>query len=316
MRRLLPFAALFSLTLSLPHVAHADALPRGVMPVIRANGHSYVALRATVDESWGRGGSRLLRRANPTVAVRNVRLSALPREVREDIRGTLRVQNGGGDVCRARMARPVLLRRADAAFASDEWDGLYGGPRLSDEEVARAFWDVSAVSSLLVARLIPSHGRCRMGTWASRATLAFGTTTTDIPDALAVAFRSVEQYGWLAEVWPEVRIEAGETAEHWDERPDAGRMMTSLRVGAREFRLIGAAGESGCGDFTGGAWGLFELTDAGPVLLREGGRVDPPYGLADLDGDGVPEVIGHQRALMSTTGETVDVSAPFFGCPC
>lgn len=299
----------------MPLSASADALPRGVLPVIRANGHSYVALRATPDESWGRGGPRLLERSNPTVAVRNVRLSALPRDVREDMRGTLRVQNGGGEVCRARMARPVLLRHAIPAFESDDWDGFNGGPRLSDAEVARAFWNLEATTSILVARLIPSRGRCRLGSWASRGRLTFGTSTTDLPEDVAVAFRSLEQYGWLAEVWPEIREEEG-NAEHWDERPDAGRMMTSLRIGSREFRLVAAVGHDGCGDFTGGAWGLFELTNEGPVLLRQGGRIDPPYGLADLDGDGEPEVIGFQRALLSTTGETVDVSAPFFGCPC
>ncbi|MCB9592651.1 MAG: hypothetical protein H6719_07955 [Sandaracinaceae bacterium] len=312
-------AALVLVVLSGASAAAAQELPRGLFPVIREEGvRARVVLRAQTDPAWARGELRLLRRAYPTVVSRGARLGALPPDVRADARGVLELSDGHRTVCTARIGRPHLLRALDPDFDYATWSGEEGGHRYTDDEVARAAWDRVPEHERLVAAVIPIAGDCTRARWASRRAPRFGTAAA-LPDpALVAAYRALPEHQALAEAW----IEASEYdddphAASWDERAGAGRLQVDLRVGQRDFSLVVAEAHDGCGDFTGSLWALFERGPDGPRLIRASHSYLPTMsGLADFDGDGVPEVLGQRVVVSSAGGDPVDVNAVFLGCPC
>lgn len=310
--------ALASLLFAAP--VSAQSLPNGVYPVLsNPSTRSFAVLGTETQPEWARGRRRLVRREGPTIVTRPVRLRALPDEVRGQLRGTVRVSNDTGEVCRARLGRPRVLRHVDAGWEIDTWNGLDGGPRFTDAQVAEAAWRASAGFELLVAPLIRVSGDCDAGRWATRAAPTFGHALTEAEPALLSAFRELPSYRDLAEGYESVRsYEEGPPVEHWDERlGGSARAVHGFVANGRRFSLISAEADPGCGDFVGGLWALYEHGADGLELVdTQGTGPYPVSGLADLDGDGVPEVLAFRRLGVTSRSETVDVNALFLGCPC
>lgn len=316
-------AALLSLLSPLLCAAPASAqasLPAGMYPVLNNPGtRAFAVIHLETQPEWSRGRVRLERREGPTLMTRPVRMRSLPTEVRAQLRGTVRVSSNTAEVCRARLGRPRVLRHVDAGWEVDRWNGLEGEPRYSNTQVAAEAWAAAEGFEVLVAPLIRVRGNCATGRWATRSHVTFGQTLQHAEPALLEAFRALEDYGYLAEGYQSLGSEDGQPlAEHWDARANASfRQVRSFVARGRRFSLIAAEAEVGCGDFTGGMWALFEHGPDGLVLVdTQSTGAYPVGGLADLDGDGVPEVLSFRRIGSTTTGETVDVNALFLGCPC
>ncbi|MEZ4335784.1 MAG: hypothetical protein R3B82_04065 [Sandaracinaceae bacterium] len=312
-------AALALLVLFGASPARAEDLPRGLFPVIRADGlRPRVVLRADTDPTWSGGDLRLLHREFPTVVTRPARIGALPSDVRADARGILELTDGRRTVCTARIGRPHLLRYVEPDFERAVWSGEEGGHVFSDDEVARAAWDLVPEHELLVARVIPIAGDCADAEWASRRAPRFGADAP-LPDpAVLAAYRALPEHAELAEAWADARqYDDDPDAASWDERAGAQRRQVDLRIDGRDFSLVVAHAHDGCGDFTGSLWALFERGPDGPQLLRSAHTyLYAPSAIADFDGDGVPELLGHRTIVGSAGGDPVDVSAVFLGCPC
>jgi hypothetical protein len=331
-RRLQPSLAMLRLALACvlvaaPASAQPDAadpdprqeLPVGVYAVIAQDGVAPLAvLRIRTEESWGRGDPRLDRRSWPTVMTRAVRLDALPRALRRELRGRVTVSDDEAVRCTAALGRPRLFRYVDAEESS-EWDGEYEAPRLDDATVLRRAWDITEEWEMLVAPLRAMRGDCARGAWATRGTPRFGSGHADIRPEETAAFRTLASYGDLQATWTEEAREYDDdpSAVHWEERSAGAnrRVHRFTAADGRRFHLVAAVAHDGCGDFTGSLWGLFEETAAGYRLLHEGSGVRLPRGLVDLTGDGVPEVLGFRR--VDTVGvASADVAAIYTGCAC
>lgn len=294
----------------------SDELPPGVFPVLTGDGPQVVVIRVGAPDDWGRGRLRLTQREYPTVVTRAVRLHALPREVRADARGTVVLSDQGRSLCRARLGRPRLLRHVTPDFDYPIWNGEGGPPRLTDAQVAQRAWDM-VDRSLLVAPVLRVSGDCRRAQWASRDQPDFATPTAADAEVLE-AFRSLEDYAWLAEAWGEAsEYDDDPSATRWDARSGgAYRRAFDLTTAGRRYVLVTAQAHAGCGDFTGTLWALFERTASGVSLVVSEHASSTPSGLADFDHDGTPEILSFRRVTSVALGQAVDVGAPFLGCPC
>lgn len=279
----------------------------------------FVVLRARTDAAWGRGPLVLAQREWPTIVTRDVDEAALPDEVHAALRERVVMRDAEGRACTATLGAPRLLRRVDPDDGrAYEWSGEDGGDRASDERVAAEAWELAAGHELLVAEATVVAGGCERPRWAhpEGAAIDLGAAGRAVPRARALAaFRGLEQHADLQREWREVA--PGERGRHWDARPDGHRAIRTFQArSGRRFVVVSALAEDGCGEFTGGLWSLFEARGDRLALVRTAHTFVVPITLADVDGDGLPEVIFPDRIEQADDARTVDVSTPFFGCPC
>jgi len=104
------------------------------------------------------------------------------------------------------------------------------------------------------------------------------------------------------------------TAQTWRD-PDRGTLWITVHAHSQEQ----------CGGIDVNAWGLFRVESNGSlttVQLRNLGDLEQVDHLVDVDGDGVPELVGRgwitpDAAIESASGTTIgSLSVPFYGCPC
>jgi len=278
---------------------------------------TYVVLRARTEPEWGKGPLALAQRTSPTVVVRAARAGVPSSE----LTGTRMVLRREGEVaCVAELGAPQILRRAYAAWERyAEWNGEEGDLRASDAQVAAEAWELAAESELLVAKATPMEGNCAGAHWAHPEHASPHLGAAAIGEARVVrAFRQLEGYHQFQSAWSEVR----EYDDHpgfarWDARPGAHRrILTFGSHNGRDFALVTAMAHDGCGDFTGALWALFEVTSRGLEPIRSENTVDAPVALADLDGDGAPEILFYSRLTHASGDSAVDVTTPYFDCPC
>jgi len=295
-------------------------LHEGIHPVIESpDGEPLIVVRVRTSAAWGRGPLRLLQREWPTVVDRAVDRRALPPEVRAELRETLVLSGQDRVVCTARLGTPRVVRRVSADFHYSIWSGEEGGRRYSAREVADAAWELAEGTELLVAPAIKVTGDCRHAGWATRRTPTFAPATTTDQARLPAAFRSLPEHRALAEAWTEAsHYDDDPTATHWDERGGgSSRSFRSFEANGRRFALVVAHAHDGCGEFTGVVWALYEQPSEG-LALRTSARTHTfvPDALVDLDGDGVPEILGGSQYQREGADLSSDVDPLFLGCPC
>ncbi len=115
--------------------------------------------------------------------------------------------------------------------------------------------------------------------------------------------------------------------EQWDRFEEAQpRVVTFRTADGRRLLWMHVAAGSGCGDFFGEFWALWEVQGEGENarlrLLsddRDPGRAVTPRAAADLDGDGKLELIGPD-AVLQPAGPTwrpgTSAEVPSMDCPC
>lgn len=278
---------------------------------------TYVVLRARTEPDWGDGPLSLAQRTSPTVVVRAARAGVPSSE----LTGTRMVLRRGGEVaCVAELGAPQILRRAYAAWTRyAEWNGEEGGARASDAQVAEDAWEIAVESELLVAKATPAEGDCTGAHWAHPEDASPHLGGAPIGEARVVrAFRQLEGHRQFQSAWAEVReYDRHPGFARWDARPGAHRRVVTFRSrDGRDFALVSAMAHDGCGDFTGALWALFEATSRGLEPIRSENTVDTPIALADLDGDGTPEILFDSRLTHASGEGAVDVTTPSFDCPC
>ncbi len=295
-------------------------LHEGIHPVIQSpEGEPLVVVRVQTRAGWGRGPLRLLQREWPTVVDRAVDRRALPAEVRAELRETLVLSGQDRVVCTARLGTPRVVRRVSADFQYSIWSGEEGGPRYTARQVADAAWALAEGTELLVAPAIKVTGDCRRAGWATRGSPTFSPASTTDEARLLAAFRSLREHRALAEAWTEAsHYDDDPTASHWDERGAGGsRSFRTFAARGRRFTLVVAHAHDGCGEFTGVVWALYEQRADG-LAIRASARTYTfvPEALVDLDGDGVPEILGGAQYQRVGADLSSDVEALFLGCPC
>ena len=119
--------------------------------------------------------------------------------------------------------------------------------------------------------------------------------------------------------------ERAKLTEKWTDTTELATMIVRDPRDGTTWISVHAHVGAGCGDPDVNIWGLFRVEPDGSlatVQLRHLDTLTSITKLVDVDGDGVPELIGETWIGPSTVvvdadgAEIVRADVPFFGCPC
>ncbi|MCC7537043.1 MAG: DUF4440 domain-containing protein, partial [Deltaproteobacteria bacterium] len=293
----------------------------------------YVVLSAEPDEAWGGGPISLLTRRRPlpqTIVTRRA-ASAAPAEVSAWRGRAVHLYAADGQSCTAHLADLFLLSRVDVHFGTEQrWagdedgDGQNDRPPANNAEIAGSAF---GPGMLLVASL---RERGCSGLWAraadrpAPAIFAQTTTPSDLAARALAAFRATPAWRTLQ---TEYAADGNATPNgRWDEhqRPSHDVRVWEHAASSRRFVSVTAATSTGgCADFSGQLWALFEAPSTGSDLVLRSDGASPsflsPAALADVDGDGTPEVVtdsGIARRRGTAWTVTEDVAPENHDCGC
>lgn len=235
-----------------------------------------------------------------------------------------------GEVCRGRGGPPGTLARVVPHFGTlQSWRGEDGQPPARAPQVAAEVWELSAGSRQLAVPVVPTSGRCDDALWARRDTepppqvfarleVTEGALRSQVLEGLRkLKSHARIQHDYLAQV-PAPR------PLHWDQQ---GRVQVVEFAGAgRRWVAAQAQAGGGCAEFSGELTAVWQVreTATGPVLqVWSPDRADTlgplPTAAADVDGDGVPELIG-PGVLWRPVGAQIKpaerIEVPNLDCPC
>ncbi|MEY2982131.1 MAG: hypothetical protein RL562_2358 [Planctomycetota bacterium] len=238
-----------------------------------------------------------------------------------------------GKQCHGQVVQLVHLARVEPHFGTRQsWTGEMGSEPMTQPQIADDVWDLGQGGLFLAGRVVPAQGSdCRGVFWAradDRAAVTQLAEATPDPQLLRLGLPALRKLrGWsvvqkeYAEMVPLPR------PEHWDRFEEAQpRVVTFRTADGRRLLWMHAVAGSGCGDFFGEFWALWEVQGEGENarlrLLsddRDPGRAVPPRAAVDLDGDGKLELIGPD-AVLQPAGPTwrpgTSAEVPSMDCPC
>jgi hypothetical protein len=293
--------------LDVPEIATTqDALPAAapILLVFELDHQSYIALEQLDHDTLPEHGAfRQLKRGDDSYVDSVIATTSVPawsgREVIVD------------GACHARLTDFVIVSR------------LTGDPGYASETDERD-WTVKSIlehgNIVLAAKLVGCHG-----SFARDAAAPPAHRFEDITDSVREA---------AAETTLITSQAAAEQASAWHQ--DGGReawtdaatftrkVMRDTATGV-EWISIHAYSDSGCGGPHVNVWGLYRVEPNGTLATVQSRGIESMTSLdtfVDIDGDGVPEVIGTSWLGNHTIVEDADgreltrLEVPFFGCPC
>lgn len=264
---------------------------------------SYVVLHAEPDEAWGTGRITLLtaRRPMAQVVVTRRAASAVPAELAAWRGREVHLFDEQGQRCSAHLDELFLLSRVDVHFGTEmtwagdtDGDGQPDGPPSTLGEIAGSAYGQGL---LLVASL---RERTCAGLWARAAdrpaptVFASRAPSADESTRAVAAFRGLPAWRTLQ---TDYAADGSATPNgKWDEHDGARPVVRTWVHAASNRQYLTVSGQSstgGCADFSGHLWAVFEVSGATLVLRSDGARPTAlvPEAMADVDGDGAPEVI-------------------------
>lgn len=200
---------------------------------------------------------------------------------------TLAVYSASGRRCEAAIGRLVLLAGGTPHFGEVQaWDGQDGAPVLSRSQRARAIYELAP--PVLAAELTLDPGCAPvLATDAGAKPIMYTATAAPSEAAAAVsAFRQLPGYRALQAEFTGTYGGKGE----WAATPQT----TVLESGSQRVVVVWAKQGAGCGDFYGALTAVYAVGAGLRLRLLtsdEQGFFEPRLVL-DLDGDGLPEIVG------------------------
>jgi hypothetical protein len=290
--------------------------------VIEAGDRFWIVLDQHPDLKWAQGEPVVVARSPLLVASAAAAEAALAREVLAWRGREVRLHDVRAALCTGVVSGFALVGRRHGSDAdiSDE-DG-------SPLALTREGWELAA--PILAAEVRPSAGRCAGASWA-RATDAreariakAGPAPESLARAALAAFRELDTY---AEI--DRRYQDPELDEHidrrlpWEHHDGSAPQVVVVEDAATRSTLVvvAASAGAGCGGFSGQLTGIWRLAGGGVELLGELEQELVPDSAADLDGDGVPELLFRSGVLQLAADRASKarqdfLSVPFYGCPC
>lgn len=256
------------------------------MLTITLGATSYAVLDEPADASWGTGKLEgpMTHRSGTFFALRHAGKAPMPAQWKDR---QLVVYSALGRKCEATIARLVLLSGGTPHFIDVQvWEGFEGAPPVPRSQRVREIYDLAP--PVLAAELAVDKS-CEpvLATAAETKATVFTPAASDGESADAVsAFRQLPAYRALQTEFTGTYGGKGE----WAATPKT----LVLEHGAQRVVLVWANQGSGCGDFYGALTAMYA---AGPghrlrlLTLGEPAYFEPRLVL-DVDGDGVPEVVG------------------------
>lgn len=309
--------------------------PRVLSAVVAAEGHVFVVLDHQTDERWATGdATALVDRAGSLAATRAVDLGRLPEDVLALASATWRVTGTDG-TCTATLAEPVLLRRAAGWTYEDELES--DPPEHTIPELS-PFWDDA--QELLVAEIASSDVACSAGGVASvvgnspRVLAPSGEVDEARVTEVRALFEALPEHQAIADEY-EAFVDPEETPalpESWREYDGGGDTLRVVQLRAEdgsERLVVSATAGYGCGGFIASLFAVYDVTPEG-LVLRDVERDEPaPFAMIDLPGGmaaysqgerirylGGEVELADEEAWMQGDATLLDLSTPFFGCPC
>jgi ketosteroid isomerase-like protein len=300
-----------------------DLNRRNFVPVIEVLDECYVVLSSAVEAAWASETIESVERGFSAIAVAR----ELPTEVSNWRGQRVRYRQFGGGAETAEITALFVISRVYPHFGSEqewsgEWDDLLGdaGRRWTDAEVAVDVFNQG--DQLLVGRLETCAGPGFAQTEASAEPLIYAPMpSTPVRDAVLAELEALGGYAEIQEYFRSETGEAGPWYRFEGAEPDI-RLFADTETG-RSFASVAVRSGTGCGDFSGDFWALFEVRPDGRLQLLTSpdwpGDQFSPDAVFDADGDGHPEFMNRERVIQwsgEVYRQTFEIEVPDYDCPC
>jgi hypothetical protein len=294
------------------------------LPIRRREAHTAIVLDQDIapDKRPAIDKMRLLKRGYVAAAT----LTQQPTPQTFELFGPL------GKVCEVKSKEYALIADVIPHFGQVEgWEGYEDHPAASEETVAQGLFEMASDAGTHRVALIDGAA-CEGAVWARVKSVAPATVFSAI-DAEQFKprardnFKKLKSWKKLQETYKSEQDEHTETRPaSWDEHESHDHIAAWQAPDSKTvyvfYRLT--AGH-GCGDFRGELWAVWRVLggDAWTLVsddkISEYDRLYTPSAAADLDNDGLPEIMAHDT-LIQQVGATWRVTRyldiPYFDCPC
>lgn len=249
----------------------------------------------------------------------------------KDLIGKLIIFEGDdGQVCQGKVTSLAVLAEATPHFGNRQhWDDLAGmgdGRVYSDAEVAQDIYELAdGQGTSLVALTEASPEDCKLAAWGhldgskfTRYELEYAPDKGLVEMAMD-AFKTVPGYKEIQKDWMR---EEGAKGEWYDADGGGGLQVTAIRGDDKTYMVARAQAGTGCGDFYGQFWAMWEVTDGGFVLMSDPkvpGELNRIVGAADVNGDGKVEFVTEDKVIgpVGPVHRMIsNAEVPYFDCPC
>lgn len=209
----------------------------------------------------------------------------------------------------------------DPVYADEPGDETNGG---------RGRWTVKSIAEHGTTVVAAKLSHCTEGSYARAAAAEPAVPFVAVDDA--GLGKRAERHLLASEIAKQARAElkaqyddvVTDPAMSFDKVTQLSTIVTSDPRTGTKWVSVHAHAEMSCGGPQVNIWGLYRMDDSELVAVREqaGGELDSINALVDLDGDGIPEILGRgwinpTQAFYSQDLEPiVSFEVPFFGCPC
>lgn len=309
----------------------AEAPPLAEFMLVVGSGDAlYVLLDEMADPSLAADVAPGLRGGDyDAMALKPVRPEKLPTDAAAVMGQTFDVYAQRGRVCTAVLEAPSLMRElvGNAVDLSEDYFGS------NPKETAQHVWEMGAASTLLVAELRVTSGRCENPLWARSAALPapriFAPTETGDAPASEISLDALHRLPAYRAGTRQLRDEGVKLKpqEAWE--AEGSLRFQQWRSDTRAFETIEAE-RGGCSEPYASAWALLELTNQGtavsvvPMDRRAPGEFRTTA-VIDFNNDGLIEVIGFAwqsdatlllRVVNGKLTPTLAATRTFIGCHC
>jgi hypothetical protein len=306
------------------------------MHVVHDAGRDLVVLSRDVSDAWIAGEPDAFGFEGLYTVQRAVAAAALPSDLARRAGMHVKLFGASGVVCQGVLGPLELVGRVTPHFAEiSEWEGTAHEMGLPDaplppEEVAKRAWDLTEGGRMLVAEVISTTGKCDSGDFARAAALPTPAIVKaeSVPPALLdkafSALRDLPAYEENARQYHASSAGSGGTGQGSWVDADSSKLFRGKRG---TYLWISSAGGERCSDFNAQLatlWKVEKPESPTPTftLVYEGADVDAseidPSEAADLDGDGVPELLGAESVMFGRpSGYALDrIHVPNLDCGC
>jgi hypothetical protein len=288
---------------------------------IEGGGRFWVVLDQAPDASWIQGEPELMS-SRPHLVVRaNAVERSLPASIISWHGRAIRLYDHRGALCSGVVTGFAMVGR----MWPHDWDGSFDEEEAEHRPLTGEIWQLA--TPVLAGEVLPSAGRCAGAQWA-RATdepeprlAAVRPASPLLAETALSAFRRLGGYAQIEHEYLEP--EGGDPVVRtvpWESFDEATPSIVQVDGSSSPLVVVSASAGARCGGFYGQLTAVFRL-DGKTGRLEWLGDLDQhvvPDGAADLDGDGVPELLFEHGLLhLEDNKATRDLfEVPFYGCPC
>lgn len=296
-----------------------------VMLVIDTDDGLFVVLDQGVEEAWATGPVKPVALGIEEVhgTMREAAADKLPEKLQAWKDAAITAHDAAGAACPGTLASLHVIAGIDPHWSVDS--AMNGVEEFGPPPDDQALWDMTSPSErVLVGRLQPSKGCTSNNLYAypgEPRELPRLQTTSDRQDPPWQAFATLPGYRHMQK-----DFETHEGKGSWDDstevRSSVLRLVDDPAKPTIDLWLLTADAGPGCGGFGGALWAVFSTARGKPELRSDGKtawRLPTVTTAADLDGDGVHELIGPGVILDLVDGKyTVvhELEFPSHDSPC